>query len=167
MAPPQKPGKSKQDYETPPEFLEAVKKLLGIDEFAIDLAASLENRKAERYIPEEADSLSVVWAGLWRPYLPTPTWCWLNPPYGHIAPWVKKCAEEGAAGVKIALLVPAAVGSNWYADYVDAHAYVFKFRPRLTFVGHTDPYPKDLLLCLYGTPFRGEATWDWKEYLRG
>ncbi len=38
--PKQKPGRSKQDYGTPPEFLDAVKARFRIEAFDCDLAAS-------------------------------------------------------------------------------------------------------------------------------
>jgi phage N-6-adenine-methyltransferase len=154
--PVQKPGKSKQDYETPPEFVSAVEKLLGTY-FTMDLAADQANAKATRWYTKEDDALAHDWSWI-------NGWCWLNPPFGRIAPWAKKCAEEGAKGVKIALLVPAAVGSNWYRDYVRNHAYVFDLEGRISFDG-VAPYPKDCVLALYGTPFRGSAGWNWRSYV--
>lgn len=47
--PRQKPGRSKQDYRTPRAFLVAVKGLLGIEDFTIDLAASVSNSVTTRY----------------------------------------------------------------------------------------------------------------------
>jgi hypothetical protein len=59
--PKQKPGRSKQDYGTPPEFIQAVEDRLKSN-FAIDLAASHENAKAPVYITEEENSLVQDWA---------------------------------------------------------------------------------------------------------
>ena len=41
------------------------------------------------------------------------------------------------------------------------YAYVFDLKGRPSFDGK-GPYPKDLMLCLYGTPFRGSSVWDWR-----
>ncbi len=47
--PEQKPGRSKQDYGTPKDLLKAVRRRLGIVDFAIDLAAHEQNHVVERY----------------------------------------------------------------------------------------------------------------------
>ena len=108
-------GRSKQDYATPMVLITAVKNRLGIGGFAVDLAADEANAKADMWIDEGRNSLALDWrlvigAG----------WGWLNPPFDNITPWAKKCAETDA---KIAFLVPASVGSNWYRDYVHRHAF--------------------------------------------
>lgn len=153
--PVQKPGKSKQDYGTPPEFLAAVMNRLDAD-FTWDLAASHENAITDHYYTEEDDSLEQDWSAL-------AGWLWLNPPFAHIEPWVRKADEASQQGAHIAVLVPASVGSNWWRRWVAGRAYVSFLTGRLTFVGETTPYPKDCALLLY-TPwgFTGEEYWTWK-----
>ncbi len=156
VMPVQKPGLSKQDYSTPDEFIAAVKDRLGISEFAYDLAADVGggNSKAPDWYDVGWNSLTNPWPEL------TQRWCWLNPPFANIAPWAKKCSESG---MKIAFLVPAAVGSNWFRDYVDGKALVLLLNGRLSFDGIA-PYPKDTILCLYGvTP--GYEVWNWRKQL--
>jgi len=157
VMPKQKPGKSKQDYGTPPELLTAVRKRLHISEFIMDLAASADNTVAETYYTEEDDALVQPWA-LWGG-----EWCWLNPPFGSIEPWVAKACNEAENGAHIAMLVPASVGSNWWSAYVEFYSYQLFLNPRLTFVGETTPYPKDCALLLY-TPLAltGNECWRWK-----
>ena len=152
-SPLQKPGRSKQDYETPPEFIEAVKARLGIMEFCIDLAADRRNAKSAIYFSERDDSLLQDWEAF-----SGKGWCFLNPPFANITPWAKKCSESG---IKIAFLVPAAVGSNWFRHYVDGKARVLLLNGRISFDG-IGPYPKDCILCLYGvTP--GYEIWNWRK----
>lgn len=144
MAPPrQKPGSSCQTYATPPEFLQATKKLLRITDFTIDLAASAENTVCEKFYDEVYDSLART--GDWV----TDGLAWLNPPFGHIAPWVEKAFRESLLGARIAMLVPASVGSNWWFNWVHHKAVAVLLNGRITFVGHTAPYPKDCALLLY------------------
>ena len=159
--PVQKPGRSKQDYQTPPEFLAAVKKLLEIDFFDVDLAASVNNSVAgPNYYSEENSALDEknswnIGGG----------WAWCNPPYGTIKPWVQKALEESKKGARIAMLVPASVGSNWWRDYVDAMANVLFLNGRLTFKGHTAPYPKDCALLMYGPVPDNSGSysvWNWR-----
>lgn len=160
--PKQKPGKSKQDYCTPTEFLDAVKNRLMIPEFSWDLAADAENTVSPfGHFDEATNALQQSWVGgLGLPY----TWLWLNPPYSDISPWVQKCAEESAKGAHIAVLVPASVGSNWWRDYVHGQAHVIFLNDRIQFVGAEWVYPKDLALLLF-TPFckGGYEVWKWKQ----
>jgi phage N-6-adenine-methyltransferase len=154
--PVQKPGRSRQTYATPIEFVTAVRRHLGIENFAIDLAADETNTVASRYFDEAMDSLSLPWDELWE------GWAWLNPPFSHIGPWAKKCAE---CRQKVAFLVPAGVGANWFRDYVDGRAKVLLLNGRICFDGK-DPYPKDCILALYGvTP--GYEVWTWAGPARG
>ena len=109
MTPPQKPGRSRQDHETPPAF------------------------------------------------------AWVNPPFARLGPWVEKCAwESHEQGLRIAALLPADVGTEWFATHVAGKAHELFLRPRPIFVGETAPYPKDLMLCLYDGPRIGYTTWDWR-----
>lgn len=56
--PKQKPGKSKQDYETPKDLLDAIRKRLKISIFVFDFACSMKNKKGSRGWTERDDSLS-------------------------------------------------------------------------------------------------------------
>ncbi len=153
--PRQKRGRSKQDYATPEDFLGAVKGLLGIEGFEWDLAASEANTVVPwHYYGKYEDSLSCSWS-------PMRGWMWLNPPYANIRPWVQKAYESGS---KIAVLVPASTGSNWWRDWVHEKARIVLLNGRITFRGQKDPYIKDLVLLLYGskqTP--GYEIWRWMD----
>lgn len=165
MAPQQKPGKSKQDYQTPPEFLDALRTLLGIHEFSIDLAADRQNTVAARYYDEPMNSLSDKHSWVYD------GWGFLNPPYHTIEPWVRKAWSESRKGAQIAMLVPASPGSNWWRDWVHKKAIILLLNGRLTFVGETGPYPKDSALLLYRCGSRlllltsrvDYLIWNWKK----
>lgn len=159
--PKQKPGNSKQDYQTPPEFLAAVRNRLRIENFYLDIAASAENAVCDNYLTEEDDALSSV--RTWQPLDGYGGWAWLNPPYAHIEPWVAKAAKEAQRGAHIAVLVPASVGADWWRDWVEPFAYQSYLNGRLKFVGVKDYYPKDCALLLY-TPWQymGHEIWNWR-----
>lgn len=146
-------GSSRQDYETPPDFITAVQSRFGI--INVDLAATKENTKGQIWIDEEQDSLTVNWSRL-RGNL------WLNPPFNNIAPWAKKCSEESKKGCRIFFLTPASVGSNWFAQHVFGQAHVLFLNGRITFVGAEDPYPKDCILSCFGVTSPGFDIWRWK-----
>jgi phage N-6-adenine-methyltransferase len=162
VAPRQKPGKSKQDYRTPPEFLQAVRVLLGIRKFSLDAAADIRNRVCPLHYSKERNGLHHPWST--RITRTIDWWVWCNPPYADIDPWVRKAyVELMGHGVQSALLLPAAVGSLWWANWVHEKALVQFIRPRLVFVGETAPYPKDLALVLYSPQLLpGYEPWDWK-----
>lgn len=157
--PAQKPGKSEQAVGTPPRFLAAVRTRLGIEDFAVDLAASHDNYICEPYLTEEVNSLVQDWAA-WT----SGGWGWLNPPFADIYPWAEKCVMEASRGAKVALLVPAATGASWWIDQVRGTGYVTYLQGRITFLGHEIGYPKDLAVVLYAPYLHGgSCTWRWTE----
>lgn len=153
--PKQQPGKSKQDYETPPEFIAAVERRFG--RLHVDLAARADNAKAAIFVPPERDSLSLNWA---REFAGRR--CWLNPEFADIAPWAAKCAASASAGLHIVMLTPASIGANWFAEHVHGKAIVLGLSPRITFVGAADPYPKDCMLSVFGLGVAGFDVWRWQ-----
>jgi phage N-6-adenine-methyltransferase len=153
--PVQKPGKSVQEVETPLDFMQAVEKRFGRMDF--DLAASPGNAKAFRYFHKEHDSLKQDWSKLDGNL-------WLNCEYSDIEPWAAKCASYKIGlfdNIRIFLLTPASVGSNWFQSHVWGSALVLALNPRLTFVGHTQAYPKDLILSCFNGKY-GFEPWRWK-----
>jgi len=159
--PKQKPGRSKQDYQTPGNFLTAVKTRFGIDAFQWDFAADQTNTVSPYgYWNAHDNSLSKPSAEWIRKI--QGGWGWLNPPYADIGPWAERCLMAGARGGRICFLVPAGIGSNWYRDFVDGHAHVLALNGRLSFDGKA-PYPKDCILAVYGLGVRGGfEVWDWE-----
>jgi phage N-6-adenine-methyltransferase len=156
--PAQKPGRSVQVVETPWELIDAIESRWGAITF--DLAATAQNCKV-RHFPEmrfgpEEDSLTREWTSLLGNL-------WLNPPFGGIEPWAKKCFVSLGPERRIFFLVPASVGSNWWAKWVHEKAAVKFLGPRVTFVGHTQGYPKDLALCIYSDEKPGYECWRWKK----
>ena len=151
--PKQKPGSSKQNYKTPREFINAVERRFG--KLTFDLAADSRNTVVKgRYFSTKHDSLKQNWS-----HRALGSNLWLNPPYGDIAPWAERCALFRSTK-QIFFLVPASVGSNWFAEHVHEKALVLLLSPRLSFDGQ-NPYPKDVLLACYGLA-PGYETWRWK-----
>lgn len=160
-----KRGKSVQEVGTDPKFIEAVLGRFGYIGF--DLAASASNSKAsltndalsrKAYFDKVDDSLKQKWNELECDGV-----MWLNPEYSDIEPWVAKCAAESALICKpILCLVPASVGANWWKEWVHPSAHAIFLNGRLTFDGHTQPYPKDLSLLVYFGGLTGDSIWRWK-----
>lgn len=161
--PQQKPGRSKQDYGTPRPFLDAVCLRLGIQAFAVDLAADRTNKVCPLYFTQEDDAL----LHSWDLGLPSGEWLWLNPPYGDIRPWVEKAYRESLRpDVQVAVLIPASVGANWWKSWVHEKAQVLFLNGRITFNGCSAPYPKDCALLLYSRDLRPSyRVWSWQDGL--
>lgn len=156
VMPLQKPGSSRQDYQTPPEFYKALCVKLGVSQCVIDLAASRDNSLCANYYNKEEDALTQSWS--------FEGWAYCNPPFGDIAPWVEKAYVESQKGAHVAMLLPASVGSNWYANWGHGKAHVLFVSPRLTFVGCEAPYPKDVMVLLYMKYVRGGyECWNWRK----
>ena len=70
---------SKTDlWATPQAFFD---KYNDIYKFDLDVCATHENAKCEKYFTEEQDGLAQEWTGV----------CWMNPPYGReIIHWMRK-----------------------------------------------------------------------------
>jgi phage N-6-adenine-methyltransferase len=113
-------------YRTPRNFMDVIRAEFG--PLTWDLAASADNAQALQYLTETDNALALD-----RPWRRLGGWLWLNPPYGNIGVWAAKAAEEARHGAKILFLVPAAVGSNWYAESLHGQAGIRFLRPRLVF----------------------------------
>lgn len=156
--PPQKPHTSEQAYGTPPEFIKAVEARFGF--ICFDLAASAENAIVRgAYFDAEQDSLKQDWAAVMKPG----QWGWLNPEFGDIPRFAKKCAEEMRRGARILSLTPASTGANWFHDFVTPNAHVVELGARMKFVGAKDMYPKDLILSVWCAGITGRSWWKWTE----
>jgi phage N-6-adenine-methyltransferase len=143
-------GNSRQDYETPLSLIRAVESRFG--SLSVDLAARPDNAKAPQFITPEQDSLKTEW--------PTDRLCWLNPPFSNIAPWAKKCRETADKGGRIAFLVPASVGANWYRDFIHKKDLILFLNGRVDFIAG-EGYPKDCLIAMFGYP-QDFDVWTWK-----
>lgn len=150
-------GRSKQDYGTPWAFIRAVEARFG--PLTFDLAATAANRKAPLHWGPDVgiDSLTRNWAEA-HPIGNL----WLNPPFANIEAWAMKCATEGTDRRGLLLfLTPASIGTDWFSRHVERNAVVLGLAPRLTFESTTDPYPKDLMLSIFGYGLTGFGTWRW------
>lgn len=59
--------------------------------FTLDVCATPENAKCDRFFTQDDDGLSQAWTGI----------CWMNPPYGRtIGQWMRKALESAQGGGK-------------------------------------------------------------------
>jgi phage N-6-adenine-methyltransferase len=94
------------EWETPDDLYWQLHDEFGFD---LDAAATGKNAKCTTYFTKADDSLSKEWKGT--------VWC--NPPYGRgIGLWMKKAFLSAKAGATVVMLVPARVGTKWWAQWV-------------------------------------------------
>jgi phage N-6-adenine-methyltransferase len=92
-------------WATPQSFFDACNRIFS---FTLDVCATAENAKCERFYTEADDGLAQEWVGT----------CWMNPPYGRtIGKWMRKAWESAQKGATVVCLVPARVDTKWWHDY--------------------------------------------------
>jgi site-specific DNA-methyltransferase (adenine-specific) len=109
--------------------------------FTVDVAATAENAKCDRFYTIDDDGLLQDWDG-------ETVWC--NPPYGRrISDWVRKAAHSAATTV---MLLPARTDVKWFHDLVVGRAEVRFVKGRLRFGDSKDvaPFPSMLVIFRNG-----------------
>ena len=127
---------SKTDmWATPQAFFD---KYNDIYKFDLDVCATRENAKCEKYFTEEDDGLAQEWTGV----------CFMNPPYGReIIRWMKKAYESSLRGATVVCLVPARTDTKWWHEYAMMGEIEF-IRGRLKFgdAKNSAPFPSAVVV---------------------
>lgn len=103
--------------------------------FTVDVCATADNAKCERFYTKSEDGLAQDWSA---------ETCWMNPPYGKgIRAWVEKAQASAAKGATVVGLLPARTDTAWWHDNVQGKADVTFLRGRINFGGGTSnaPFP--------------------------
>jgi site-specific DNA-methyltransferase (adenine-specific) len=94
------------EWATPQDFYDRLHKEY---DFTLDVCATTENAKCQRYYTKVDDALRQPWA---------PERCWMNPPYGRdMGKWVQKAWLESQKGALVVCLVPARTDVRWWHDW--------------------------------------------------
>ena len=150
------PEPVKDTWETPPKLFQPLD-----DEFCFDLdvCASADNTKCDRYFDREANGLEQDWGRLT---------CFCNPPYSHIMPWVKKCITAAEQGAVVVLLLPGDTSTKWWHLVSSRASERRELLGRVRFV-HAPGSPKfgSVLFVFNGRYPAGlgkcvVSGWDWK-----
>lgn len=99
------------DRRTPSEIYDPLHRAYG---FTLDVAASTQNAKTERFFSAEDDGLNKSWRS-------ARVWC--NPPYSDCASWVEKAWEEMHYGCElVVMLLPAnRTEQKWWQRAIEPH----------------------------------------------
>ncbi len=110
--------------------------------FTVDVAASAENAKCERFFDVFADGLAQPWSG-------ERVWC--NPPFSSIRAWIEKAWDEALVAELIVLLAPSnRTDQAWWHDLVEPfrdrpcsplRVEFIRGRPRFRQAGETEQAP--------------------------
>ena len=144
----------KDDWETPQDLFN---KLNAEFNFDIDVCASKENAKCERYYSEEDDALSKEWKG----------YCFMNPPYGRkISRWIEKAYESARSGeATVVCLLPSRTDTKWWHTYIMKADTVRFIKGRLKFEGAKNSAPFPSAIVIFGK--YPKYQWGWESYPDG
>ena len=123
-------------WSTPRDFFDKCAAEFG--PFTLDVCATPDNAKCERFFTKEDDGLSKDWFGR----------VWMNPPYGReICAWMAKAVRERERSEIIVCLVPARTDTAWWHDYAMKGEIRF-LRGRLRFGNAKScaPFPSALVI---------------------
>lgn len=155
----------KDDWETPTDLFADLHREF---DFALDVAATVGNRKVANYIgpgnPNEQlrDALRVSWADLLHHMGYQGRACWCNPPYsrGLQSRFIAKAASEALEhGVRTVMLIPARTDTAafhrhvWDGERHELRPWVTGLRflkGRVRFVGATHGAPFPSMVVVFG-----------------
>jgi len=122
--------------------------------FTIDVAASEQNKKCERYFDEQANGLEQSWAGE-RVYA--------NPPFSRVRPWIDKAWSERDSEIIVMLLPANRTEQTWWMQgiepYRDRNGSVLTteflsgrirfLKPGQSHIGPNERPPFGCVLCIW------------------
>lgn len=111
--------------------------------FTLDVCATPDLAKCERFYTPEQNGLTMPWEGS----------CWMNPPYSLIEPWTKKAVSSARAGATVVGLLPVRTDLPWFQrDVIGTGAEIRFIAGRIRFdgspfgKGHNAPFPSMIVV---------------------
>ncbi len=133
------------EWATPQSLFDRLSAEFG--QFILDVCATSQNAKCEKYFTRNTDGLSHSWTKR----------NWMNPPYGRvIASWVQKADYEAHQGNLTIALLPSRTDTRWFQDYIYRFYEVRFLRGRLKFNDGDMPAPFPSMVVVFApaAPFR-------------
>lgn len=115
-------------WETPQDLFDQLDAEFG---FELDVCATTENAKCDRFYSPADDGLRQPWRGV----------CWMHPPAGEVVEeWVAKARRAAEDhGATVVALLPAKTGADWFWEHC-REAEIRFLRGRLDFGGRDAPF---------------------------
>jgi phage N-6-adenine-methyltransferase len=150
---------SREHWETPPELFDPLNLYF---KFTLDVCATTENTKVQRFFSPEEDGLTQSWSG---------ERCWMNPPYlrGVVEKWVGKAVEETLNGSCLVVgLIPVDTSTRWWHNHVMRAESIWLLPRRVRFLTNgkpigSPPFASCIVIWTISS-VRGYPTlrtWDW------
>lgn len=161
---------TKQNYRTPPDFLQALCRRFQIQRFDFDLACSAHDKVAPfGFEYPLTNAFDVNWKEELEPHWVS----YINPTFNVAGKWAEKCATSERT---IIGLYPASVSTVWFRQFVHQQARVIFIQPRLYFLnpdgtpitnekGDPAPIDRDCMIIAWRTALEpGYDCEDWSEW---
>lgn len=103
--------------------------------FTLDVCATKDNHKCDKYFTKEDDGLSKDWSN---------EMCFMNPPYGRvIGKWIEKASKYDCV-----CLLPARTDTRWFHDFIYGKAEIRFIKGRLKFGNckNSAPFPSMVVI---------------------
>lgn len=143
---------SKSDQWTTPQILFDI--LNKEYNFVVDMAATKENKKCERYFKDFHEDI--------KTWDISQGYGWCNPPYSKIKEFLKGIVEHKAKAV---VLIPSRTDTKWWHEFVPQADSVRFIKGRLKFGDskHSAPFPSALIDFYNYDDFNTRMElWDWR-----
>lgn len=129
------------DWSTPQGVFDELDAEFG---FTLDVCATHENAKCDRFFTKGDDGLAQRWIH---------ETCWMNPPYGReIGAWMRKAYGESLRGATVVCLIPSRTDTRWWHDYVMRADEIRFIKGRLKFDGHKNSAPFPSAIAIFRRP---------------
>lgn len=131
------------EWFTPQDFYDRLNQEFN---FSLDVAATSDNAKTQRYFTETDDGLAQSWDN-------ETVWC--NPPYGRtLRKWVEKASK--AMGGVVVMLIPARTDTSYFHDYIykKQNVEIRFIRGRLKFGGSKNSAPFPSMVVVFNNRHR-------------
>jgi len=116
--------------------------------FGLDVCATAENAKCDRFFTPAEDGLAQKWEGV----------CWMNPPYGRaIGDWMKKAFESSREGATVVCLVPARTDTAWWHQFA-VRGEIEYLQGRIKFGNAKNSAPFPSAIVVFRPPQDAEKT---------
>ena len=127
------------EWETPRSLF---KKLDDEFNFTIDVCATKESAKCERFYTKQTNGLAQSWEN---------EVAFMNPPYGReIGTWVEKAYRESLNGAVVVCLIPARTDTRYWHDYIFPNAEIRFLKGRVKFLNSGEEVEYIEQLGLFG-----------------
>ena len=127
------------EWETPRSLF---KELDDEFNFTIDVCATKESAKCERFYTKQTNGLAQSWEN---------EVAFMNPPYGReIGAWVEKAYRESLNGAVVVCLIPARTDTRYWHDYIFPNAEIRFLKGRVKFLNSGEEVEYIEQLGLFG-----------------